>query len=404
MLSMLSSPLIEDVTYVVLDEVCVCVCARARERERVCVYVCARTRGGMWGSNCVYVSLCLWGGWGGSFGLGPKLRALTQTHTHTHRVRFRSAASRSACTSSSSPTSEVILFSDFESNPFMHNMHNMLTPPQVHERSIEIDMLLLLLSDVIARRAVMAATTTKPQTNAAAPQPLRLVLMSATADAQLYEEYMLRRLKSAVRAATAVPPSVGKLTIPGFTYPVRDLFLEDVFELTGFAVGRKSRCVCQCVTVLVRARVCVHACAHMDAHVCVTVWFDVGVVPRHCYKSLHHPTPHTLHAPSTRTPSQVRQEGGRRQRGGRGRLITIISAWARAPGGRLLQRADTAQVREERVQETCAGRSVCGGIALQQQLPKSSWSKLTATVTGYCTNQPTNRPTHPGGLQPGERG
>ena len=31
------------------------------------------------------------------------------------------------------------------------------------------------------------------------------------------------------------------LTIPGFTHPVRDLFLEDVLEATGFAVGRGSR-------------------------------------------------------------------------------------------------------------------------------------------------------------------
>jgi len=31
------------------------------------------------------------------------------------------------------------------------------------------------------------------------------------------------------------------LTIPGFTHPVRDLFLEDVLEATGFAVSRGSR-------------------------------------------------------------------------------------------------------------------------------------------------------------------
>lgn len=36
---------------------------------------------------------------------------------------------------------------------------------------------------------------------------------------------------------------VGQLTIPGFTYPVRELYLEDIFEMTGYVVGRKSRWV-----------------------------------------------------------------------------------------------------------------------------------------------------------------
>lgn len=31
------------------------------------------------------------------------------------------------------------------------------------------------------------------------------------------------------------------LSIPGFTHPVRDLFLEDVLERTGFGVGKASR-------------------------------------------------------------------------------------------------------------------------------------------------------------------
>jgi hypothetical protein len=35
--------------------------------------------------------------------------------------------------------------------------------------------------------------------------------------------------------------SAGVLTIPGFTHPVRDLFLEDALEQTGFVVGRGSK-------------------------------------------------------------------------------------------------------------------------------------------------------------------
>ena len=35
--------------------------------------------------------------------------------------------------------------------------------------------------------------------------------------------------------------SAGVITIPGFTHPVRDLFLEDALEQTGFVVGRGSK-------------------------------------------------------------------------------------------------------------------------------------------------------------------
>lgn len=34
------------------------------------------------------------------------------------------------------------------------------------------------------------------------------------------------------------------LSIPGLTYPVRDLHLEDVLERTSFVIGRGSKCVC----------------------------------------------------------------------------------------------------------------------------------------------------------------
>ena len=34
---------------------------------------------------------------------------------------------------------------------------------------------------------------------------------------------------------------MGMLAIPGRTFPVRDLYLEDALELTGFAIGRSSR-------------------------------------------------------------------------------------------------------------------------------------------------------------------
>lgn len=44
-----------------------------------------------------------------------------------------------------------------------------------------------------------------------------------------------------IRIAMTPQGTAGVLTIPGFTHPVRDLFLEDALEATGFAVGRGSK-------------------------------------------------------------------------------------------------------------------------------------------------------------------
>jgi ATP-dependent RNA helicase DHX57 len=82
--------------------------------------------------------------------------------------------------------------------------------------------------------------------------------MSATADAQLFADYMTQRLSAVAtrvsnarscgsgdRQLLASFLSVGQLTIPGFTYPVREFYLEDAFEMTGYTVGSTSRCVTQ---------------------------------------------------------------------------------------------------------------------------------------------------------------
>lgn len=55
--------------------------------------------------------------------------------------------------------------------------------------------------------------------------------MSATVDAGLFANYFKQD-------GGCVPPV---MNIPGFTFPVRELYLEDAFELTGYRVGRNSR-------------------------------------------------------------------------------------------------------------------------------------------------------------------
>ncbi|KAL9456833.1 hypothetical protein AB3S75_005958 [Citrus x aurantiifolia] len=73
---------------------------------------------------------------------------------------------------------------------------------EVHERGMNEDFLLIVLKDLLSHR----------------PE-LRLVLMSATLDAELFSSYF--------GGATVI-------NIPGFTYPVRTHFLEDILDMTGY--------------------------------------------------------------------------------------------------------------------------------------------------------------------------
>ncbi|ESR61577.1 hypothetical protein CICLE_v10014079mg [Citrus x clementina] len=73
---------------------------------------------------------------------------------------------------------------------------------EVHERGMNEDFLLIVLKDLLSRRL-----------------ELRLVLMSATLDAELFSSYF--------GGATVI-------NIPGFTYPVRTHFLEDILDMTGY--------------------------------------------------------------------------------------------------------------------------------------------------------------------------
>ena len=96
------------------------------------------------------------------------------------------------------------------SDPLLEGVSHVVVD-EVHERSLESDVALLLLRELLKRR----------------PR-LKLVLMSATADAALFAAYFSSH-------------SPATLTIPGFTHPVADFYLEDVFERTGFLIGKASR-------------------------------------------------------------------------------------------------------------------------------------------------------------------
>jgi len=83
---------------------------------------------------------------------------------------------------------------------------------EVHERSLDTDFLLVLLKDVLKKR-----------------KDLKLILMSATLDAGVFEDYFRANGK------------VGKVEISGRTYPVEDYYLDDVIQMTGFNSGRGGK-------------------------------------------------------------------------------------------------------------------------------------------------------------------
>ncbi|XP_059308762.1 DExH-box ATP-dependent RNA helicase DExH5, mitochondrial isoform X1 [Lycium ferocissimum] len=73
---------------------------------------------------------------------------------------------------------------------------------EIHERGMNEDFLLIVLKDLLPRR----------------PE-LRLILMSATLDAELFSSYF---------------DGAPLVHIPGFTHPVRTHFLEDILEMSGY--------------------------------------------------------------------------------------------------------------------------------------------------------------------------
>ncbi|KAL2265029.1 hypothetical protein VTJ83DRAFT_7539 [Remersonia thermophila] len=79
---------------------------------------------------------------------------------------------------------------------------------EVHERSIDSDFLLIVLKKLLVKR-----------------KDLKVVLMSATVDAERFSNYL---------------GGAPVLSVPGRTFPVRVQYLEDAVELTGYSVEQRS--------------------------------------------------------------------------------------------------------------------------------------------------------------------
>ncbi|XP_022641271.1 DExH-box ATP-dependent RNA helicase DExH1 isoform X2 [Vigna radiata var. radiata] len=96
-----------------------------------------------------------------------------------------------------------VLLRQLVQDPDLKGVSHLLVD-EIHERGMNEDFLIIILRDLLPRRP-----------------DLRLILMSATINADLFSKYF------------ANAPTIH---IPGFTYPVAEYFLEDVLEKTRYSI------------------------------------------------------------------------------------------------------------------------------------------------------------------------
>jgi ATP-dependent RNA helicase DHX57 len=109
-----------------------------------------------------------------------------------------------------------ILLRRLESDPNLRGTTHLVID-EVHERSEQSDFLLMILRDLLPKR----------------PE-LRIILMSATLNAQLFAQYFERKF---LKGELKVPI----IDIPGRTFPVEQLYLEDILDLTEYALEENSK-------------------------------------------------------------------------------------------------------------------------------------------------------------------
>ncbi|KDO33210.1 hypothetical protein SPRG_02022 [Saprolegnia parasitica CBS 223.65] len=106
-----------------------------------------------------------------------------------------------------------VLLRRFLSDPLLREVSHIIVD-EVHERNVDTDLLLSILRDVLRQRP-----------------DLRLILMSATMNTSLFQNYF-----GAVTASTTPV-----MSIPGFTFPVTCHYIKHVYEATGFVKPAKKK-------------------------------------------------------------------------------------------------------------------------------------------------------------------
>jgi ATP-dependent RNA helicase DHX57 len=101
-----------------------------------------------------------------------------------------------------------ILLRKLQMDPFIGDVSHVIVD-EIHERGVDTDFLLIILRDLLQKR----------------PRDLKVVLMSATMDAELFSNYF---------------HGAPCLHIPGRTFPVQRFFLEDIVEMTRYRIDDSS--------------------------------------------------------------------------------------------------------------------------------------------------------------------
>lgn len=101
-----------------------------------------------------------------------------------------------------------ILLRRLQSDPLLESVTHIIVD-EVHERSEESDFLLLILKELLAKR-----------------KDLKVILMSATLNADLFSKYFVK---------------APVLEIPGRTFPVQQFFLEEILEKSKFVLEADSQ-------------------------------------------------------------------------------------------------------------------------------------------------------------------
>lgn len=101
-----------------------------------------------------------------------------------------------------------ILLRRMATDPLLEDITHIVVD-EVHERTLDSDFLLFLLRRVLRQRS-----------------DLRVVLMSATATAELFRDYFAREIDA---------DSIECLVVPGRTFFVNAMFMEDIVDVTGIS-------------------------------------------------------------------------------------------------------------------------------------------------------------------------
>jgi ATP-dependent RNA helicase DHX29 len=112
-----------------------------------------------------------------------------------------------------------VLLRRLESDPDLSGVSHVVVD-EVHERALDSDFLLILLRRLVLRRA----------------GTLKVILMSATADAEMFKGYF----EQSISMPTGSHISCPVVTVPGRTFPVQAFFIEDAVEATGYVIEAGS--------------------------------------------------------------------------------------------------------------------------------------------------------------------